>query len=63
MVPGFTPGTHRLQAVAPGFLKLFLCGVCMCVFVCMCVCVCVCVSPPLRLLITSGIIWHDIDPI
>ena len=24
---------------------------------------CVCVCPPLRLLITSGIIWHDMDSI
>ena len=27
----------------------------------MCVCVCVCVSAP-RLLITSGVMWCDIDP-
>ena len=26
------------------------------------VCVCVCVCPPLRLLITSGVMWHDMDP-
>ena len=26
-------------------------------------CVCVCVCPPPRLLITSGMMWHDIDPI
>ena len=25
--------------------------------------VCVCVCPPPRLLITSGMMWHDIDPI
>ena len=24
---------------------------------------CVCVCPPLRLLITSGVMWCDIDPI
>ena len=24
---------------------------------------CVCVFPPLRLLITIGVIWHDMDPI
>ena len=24
--------------------------------------VCVCVCPPLRLLITSGVMWCDIDP-
>ena len=28
----------------------------------MCVCVCVCVCLPLRLLITSGVIWRDMDP-
>ena len=34
----------------------------MCVYVCVCVCMCVCVSTP-RLLITSGVMWRDIDPI
>ena len=29
--------------------------------VCMCVCVCLCVCPLSRLLITSGVIWHDMD--
>ena len=38
----------------PGFLKLFLCG---------CAHVCVCVSPPPRLLITSGMMWRDMDSI
>ena len=43
-------------------------GVCVCVCVCMCVCVCVwcvyvCVCPPLRLLITSCVMWRDMDPI
>ena len=33
----FKPG-----AVA-GFLKLILCGLCVCLRVCLCVCVCVCV--------------------
>ena len=35
----------------------------MCVHVCACmhVCMCVCVSPPLRLLITSGMIWTPYD--
>ena len=28
-----------------------------------CVCVCVCVSPHPRLLITSDVMWHDIDSI
>ena len=32
-----------------------------CVFVC--VFVCLCVHPPPKLLITIGVIWHDIDPI
>ena len=27
-----------------------------------CICVCVCVCPPLRLLITSGMVWCEIDP-
>ena len=38
----------------PGILKI--------VFVQMSVCVCVCVSAP-RLLITSGVMWHDMYPI
>ena len=25
------------------------------------VCVCLCVCPPPRLLITSGVMWHDMD--
>ena len=41
----------------PGFLKLILCGL----LVCVCVFVCVCPLP--RLLITSGVIWRHIDPI
>ena len=28
---------------------------------CVCACVCVCVCPPLRLLITSGVIWTPYD--
>ena len=32
------------------------------VFVRMSVCVFVCVSPPPRLLITSGVMWLDMDP-
>ena len=31
--------------------------------VCVFACVCVCVCPPPRLLITSGVMWCDIDPI
>ena len=29
--------------------------------VCVCVCVCLCVCPPPRLLITSGVMWRDMD--
>ena len=32
------------------------------VSMCVCVCLCVCVSAP-RLLITSGVMWCDMDPI
>ena len=39
---------------------------CLCVCVCVCLCVsvslCVCVCLPPRLLITSGVMWCDIDP-
>ena len=35
----------------------------MCVCVCMCVCLYRCVCLSLRLLITSGMMWHDIDSI
>ena len=52
------PAVGRL---APGFLKLILCGSSACVFVCVCVCVCVYVCPPLRLLITSGVIQTPYD--
>ena len=34
-------------------------GMCVCVYVCICVCVFVC--PPLRLLITSCVIWTSYD--
>ena len=58
----------------PNFLKLFYPGswcvcvcvcvcACVCVRACVCVCVCVCVRvcvPP-RLLITSGMMWSDMD--
>ena len=37
--------------------------VCVCVCVSVCLCVCVSVCPPPRLVITSGVIWHDMDPI
>ena len=35
--------------------------VCVCVCLCVCVCVCVCVCPRPRLLITSGVIWCDMN--
>ena len=38
---------------APGFLKLLFLFVGMCVNVCLCL--------PLRALITSGVIWCDVD--
>ena len=42
------------------FLKIVSERMSVCVFVCVCLCVC----PPLRLLITSsGVMWHDMDPI
>ena len=43
----------------PGFLKLFLCRhLYMCV-----VCVCLCVRLPPRLLITSGMMWSDMNSV
>ena len=43
-------------------VSVFVClCVCVCVSVCVCVCLCVCVST-LRLLIASGMMWHDMDP-
>ena len=45
----------------PIFLKLFLCRrLYVCMYVCMCECLCVFVNPR-RLLITSGVLWCDID--
>ena len=38
----------------PSLLKLFS------LYACLCACIYVCVSPP-RLLITSGMVWCDID--
>jgi len=37
--------------------------VCVRACACVCVCVCVCVCLPPRLLITSGMIWCDIEPL
>ena len=70
------PGVCDRRPSAPVSLKLLqfarrcVCAcVCMCVCVCVCVFMCVCVSlclcvsvcPPLRPLISSGVIWCDID--
>ena len=63
----FKPGARSLWPCAPGFLKLLwstrrhacVCHVCVCVSVSVCLCVSVC--PPLRSLITSGMIWCGID--
>ena len=52
------PGAR--SRLAPGFLELLL-SMNVCVRVCLHVCVFACL--PLRLLITSGMIWCDIDPI
>ena len=49
----FKPGARRPRA--PGFLKLILCRLSVCVLACVCVC------PRPRLLITSGVMWRDID--
>ena len=61
----FKPGMSQLVAgVHLVSVFLFLCGclyVYVCVFACMCMCVCVYTSP--RLLITSGMMWHDMNPI
>ena len=43
------------------FLKIV--SVQMSVCVCVCVFACACVCPPLRLLITGGVMWHDMNPI
>ena len=58
------PGVRRPQADADLVSLNCFCAyvyICVCLFVCVCVCVCVCVSPPLRLLITSGVIWTPSD--
>ena len=53
----FKPGSPAAWQHVFGFLKLFLCG-----HLYVCVCLHVCVST-LRLLITSGLMWRDMDPI
>ena len=49
----FKPGAHLVS------WNCCCADVCMCVFVCVCVCLGVCL--PQRLLITSGMMWYDID--
>ena len=49
------------RLMMPGFLELLL-SANVCMHVCVCVCVCVCVPAP-NFLITSGVMWCDIDPI
>ena len=49
----FKPGMLATGWYMPGFLKLFLCGRCLCV----------CVSAPEAIFITSGMIWQDMGPI
>ena len=50
----FKPGVRRPQAVHAWFLKIVPVQI-------VGMHACVCVSPFLRLLITSGMIWHDMD--
>ena len=45
------------------FLRIASVRECLYACVSMCVCVCVCVCLPPRLLITSGVMWYDIEPI
>ena len=64
------PGVRRHTGRhSPDLLKLILCESSVCVYVCVWVCmcvrscvyVCVCVYPRLRLLITSGVMWRDMN--
>ena len=50
-----------LWLVCAWLLKIIFVQKSVSVHVCMCVCVCVC--PPPRLLITSGMMWRDMDTI
>ena len=52
----FRPGTRSQRPRMPGFLKLLWST---CQYACVCLCLSVC--PPPRPLITSGVIWCDID--
>ena len=55
---------HVLQQVLASYF-LRIASVRECLYACVCVCVCVClrVCPPPRLLITSGVMWRDMDSI
>ena len=54
----FKPGAPACSQCMPGFLELLL-SANVCMRVCLRVCVCVCLPP--KLLITSGVMWCDID--
>ena len=43
------------------FLKIDPVQIVVCVFVSVCLCLCLCLSPCLRPLITSGMMWYDMD--
>ena len=65
-IKNYCPISLLLNQARAWFLKIHpvrIVCMCMCVCVCLRVCVCVCVCPPPRLLITSGMMWRDIDPI
>ena len=51
----FKPGMCQPVPVRIWFLKIVS------LRMCVCMCVCVCVSPPLKLLITGGVIWTPYD--
>ena len=57
------PGAPAADQCTPGFLKLLLSMMSVCIHVCVFTCVCLYVCLPLRLLITSGNMWHVMDPI
>ena len=57
----FKPGACGLLAARAWFLEIGLVRVSVCVCVCVSVSVSVSVCPPPRPLITSGVIWCDID--
>ena len=53
----FNQSRPALGRRAPGFLKLILCGLSVCVLVCVCVCVCVCPRPRLSKTIYTSYDW------